>query len=120
MAGQAHQFRLHAPERIAYAVDRFTDECNRLYGVMNRRLADHAYLAGDVYTIADIACVGWASRQERQGQDPNEFPHVKRWLDTVRARPAVHRGMHIWVEEASRVDTSDPQVRAVLFNQRAR
>jgi GSH-dependent disulfide-bond oxidoreductase len=120
MAGQAHHFRLHAPERIAYAVDRFTDECNRLYGVMNRRLAEHAYLAGAAYTIADMACVGWASRWQRQGQDPNDFPHVKRWLDTVLARPAVHRGMHIWVEEASQVDMRDPQVRAVLFNQRAR
>jgi len=120
IAGQTHHFRLYAPEPIAYAVARFTDECNRLYGVMNRRLAEHPYLAGDAYTIADMACVGWASRWERQGQDPGQFPHVGRWLDAVRARPAVQRGMHIWIEEASRVDMRDPQVRAVLFNQRAR
>ncbi|HKA70384.1 MAG TPA: glutathione S-transferase N-terminal domain-containing protein [Xanthobacteraceae bacterium] len=120
IAGQTHHFRLYAPEPMRYAVARFTDECNRLYGVMNRRLAEHPYLAGDAYTIADMACVGWASRWERQGQDPSQFPHVKRWLDAVRARPAVHRGMHIWIEEASRVDMRDPQVRAVLFNQRAR
>jgi GST-like protein len=120
IAGQAHHFRLYAPEPIPYAVDRFTDECNRLYGVMNRRLADRPYLAGNEYTIADIACVGWASRWERQGQDPDQFTHVKRWLDTVRARPAVQRGMRIRIEEASQVDMRDPKVRAVLFNQRAR
>ena len=120
IAGQTHHFRLYAPEPIPYAVARFTDECNRLYGVMNRRLAEHPYLAGDAYTIADMACVGWASRWERQGQDPGQFPQVRRWLDAVRARPAVQRGMHIWIEEAGRVDMRDPQVRAVLFNQRAR
>jgi GST-like protein len=119
-AGQAHHFRLYAPEAISYAVARFTDECNRLYGVMNRRLADRPYLAGEQYTIADMAVVGWTSRWERQGQDPNEFPHVKRWLEAVRARPAVQRGMRIWVEEAGRVDMKDAGVRAVLFNQRAR
>jgi GST-like protein len=120
MAGQNHHFRLHAPEPIAYAIDRYTDECNRLYGVMNKRLAERPYLAGDDYTIADIACIGWTSRWERQGQDPNQFPNVKRWLETVRARPAVKRGMSIRVEAASKVDTKDPKVRAVLFNQRAR
>jgi len=120
IAGQTHHFRLYAPEPIPYAVARFTDECNRLYGVMNRRLAEHPYLAGDAYTIADMACVGWASRWERQGQDPGQFLQVRRWLDAVRARPAVQRGMHIWIEEAGRVDMRDPQVRAVLFNQRAR
>jgi len=120
MAGQNHHFRLHAPEAIQYAIDRYTDECNRLYGVMDKRLADRPYLAGDAYTIADIACIGWTSRWERQGQDPNQFPNVKRWLETVRARPAVKRGMSIRVEAASQVDTKDPKVRAVLFNQRAR
>jgi GSH-dependent disulfide-bond oxidoreductase len=119
-AGQAHHFRLYAPEKLAYAVDRFTNECNRLYGVMNRRLAGSPYLAGPEYTIADIAVVGWASRWERQGQDPAEFPHVRRWLDTVRSRPAVQRGMRIRVEEASQVDMEDPTVRAILFSQRAR
>jgi len=120
VAGQAHHFRLYAPEKIPYAVDRFTDECNRLYGVMERRLARYPHLAGEDYTIADMACVGWASRWERQGQDPGQFPRVKDWLERVRARPAVDRGMHIRVEEASRVDMQDPNVRAVLFNQRAR
>jgi GST-like protein len=120
MAGQAHHFRLHAADPIPYAIARYTDECNRLYGVMDRRLAQHPFLAGPEYTIADIACVGWVSRWERQGQDPAWFPHVKRWLETVRARPAVRRGMSIRVEEAGNVDMNDPAVRAVLFNQRAR
>ena len=65
---------------------------NRLYGVMNRRLADRDFLAGD-YSIADMACVGWARGRERQGQDINEFPHFKRWLEAMLARPAVERGM---------------------------
>jgi GSH-dependent disulfide-bond oxidoreductase len=120
MAGQAHHFRIYAPEKLTYAVNRYTNECNRLYGVMNRRLAQHRYLAGDDYTIADMACVGWTSRWERQGQNPDDFPHVKRWLDAVLGRPAVQRGMKIRVEEASAVDMKDPKVQAVLFGQRSR
>lgn len=118
MAGQAHHFRLYAPEKIPYAIDRYTDECNRLYGVMNKRLAGREFLAGK-YSIADIACVGWASRNERQGQDINQFPHLKRWLETILARPAVKRGMGIRIEEAGKVNMLDPKVRAVLFGQRA-
>jgi GSH-dependent disulfide-bond oxidoreductase len=118
-AGETHHFRLYAPEPIPYAVDRFTNEVNRLYGVMNRRLADRDYLAGR-YSIADIACVGWASRYYRQGQDIAAFPHLKRWLDAVMARPAVKRGMALKVEGVGKVDMNDPKVRAVLFAQRAR
>ena len=119
MAGQAHHFRIYAPEKLTYAIARYTDECNRLYGVMNTRLKDRPFLVGR-YSIADIACVGWASRHERQGQDFNQFPHLKRWLDTILARPAVKRGMSLRVEEASKVDMRDPKVQAVLFGQRAR
>jgi GST-like protein len=119
MAGQAHHFRLYALEKLPYAVRRYTNECNRLYGVMNTRLKDREFLAGK-YSIADIACVGWASRWERQGQDISQFPHLKRWLDTVRARPAVQRGMALRVEEASKVNMADPKVQEILFNQRAR
>jgi GST-like protein len=120
-AGECHHFRLYAPqeERLQYAVDRFTNECNRLYGVMDQRLADRDYLAGE-YSIADMACIGWASRWQRQGQDIGEFPHLKRWLDRMLARPAVYRGMHIWVDAASKVNMQDPGTRAVLFGQRAR
>ena len=119
MAGQAHHFRLYAREQIPYAIERYTNECNRLYGVMNIRLKDRPFLAGK-YSIADIACVGWASRYQRQGQDFDEFPHLKRWLDTVLARPAVKRGMGLRVEEASKVDMKDPKVQELLFKQRAR
>jgi GST-like protein len=119
MAGQAHHFRLYAHDRLPYAIERYTNECNRLYGVMNTRLADREFLAGE-YSIADIACVGWASRWERQGQDIVQFPHLERWLDAVLARPAVKRGMALKVEDATKVDMKDPQVQAVLFGQRAR
>lgn len=119
MAGQTHHFRVYAPEQLPYAIDRYTNEVNRLYGVMNIRLKDRPFLAGK-YSIADMACVGWASRWERQGQDIAEFPHLKRWLDTVMARPAVTRGMKLRVEEASKVDMKDPNVQALLFKQRAR
>ena len=119
MAGQAHHFRQYAPEQVPYAIDRYTNEVNRLYGVMNTRLKDRPFLAGR-YSIADMACVGWASRWERQGQDISEFAHFKRWLDTVLARPAVQRGMKLRVEEASKVDMKDPNVQALLFKQRAR
>jgi GST-like protein len=120
-AGECHHFRLYAPqeEGLRYAVDRFTSECNRLYGVMNRRLADREFLAGS-YSIADMACIGWASRWKRQGQDIEQFPHLKRWLARMLARPAVNKGMHIWVEEASNVDMQDAATRSTLFGQRAR
>jgi GST-like protein len=118
-AGECHHFRLYAADKAPYATERFTNEINRLYGVMNRRLVDRDFLAGQ-YSIADMACVGWASRWRRMGQDIDAFPHVKRWLARLRARPAVDRGMHIWIAEASAVDMKDPSVRAVLFDQRAR
>ena len=119
MAGQAHHFRQYAPENIQYAIDRYSNECNRLYGVMNRRLAAREFLAGK-YSIADIACVGWTSRHARQGQDLAEFPHLKRWLDVILARPAVKTAMAITIDSARQVDMRDPKVQAVLFNQRAR
>jgi len=119
MGGQAHHFRIYAPEKLQYAIDRYTNEVNRLFGVMNIRLKDRPFLAGK-YSIADIACVGWVSRWERQGQDINEFPNLKRWLETVMARPAVERGMKLRVEEASKVDMKDPTVQQLLFRQRAR
>jgi GST-like protein len=119
MAGQAIHFRRYAPVPVPYAVARYTDEVNRLYGVMNTRLAQHEFLAGR-YSIADIACVGWVRLAERQGQDLAAFGHLKRWFETIRARPAVKRAFAIRVEAASTVDVNDPTVRAVLFGQRAR
>jgi GST-like protein len=119
MAGQAHHFRNYAPENISYAIKRYTNECNRLYGVMNLRLKDRPFLAGK-YSIADMACIGWISRYKQQGQDLDKFPHLKRWFETLMARPAVKRGMGVRVEAAAQVDMKDPKVRAVLFTQRAR
>lgn len=97
MLGQNHHFRLFAPEKVPYAIERFLKETTRLYGVMNRRLADREYLAG-AYSIADIACIGWAKMWERQGQAIDDFPHVKRWLEAVLARPAVQRGFAVKAE----------------------
>jgi GSH-dependent disulfide-bond oxidoreductase len=88
MAGQNHHFRNYSNEKIAYAIDRYTKETNRLYGVLNKRLADRAFVAGDDYSIADMASYPWTVSHERQGQDLNDFPHLKRWFETIRARPA--------------------------------
>jgi GSH-dependent disulfide-bond oxidoreductase len=118
-AGEANHFRNYASEKIPYAIDRFANEMHRIYGVMNRRLADRDFLAGR-YSIADIACIGWVSRAERFGHDLSEFPNLTRWRATVLARPAVKRGLSVKVEAAFHVDIKDPKVRAVLFGQRAR
>src|SRR6059036_3411260 len=95
--GQAHHFRNYASEKIGYAIDRYTNEVNRLYGVMNIQLADHEFLAG-AYSIADMASWPWVILYERMGQDLNEFPHLKRWVDTMGARPAVIKGKAVGQE----------------------
>ncbi|QIB35999.1 glutathione S-transferase family protein [Ancylobacter pratisalsi] len=119
MAGQAHHFRIYAPEKIAYAIDRYTNEVHRLYGVMNKRLADRPYLAGD-YSIADIACIGWAKLWERQGQRIEEFPHLGAWIERVLARPAVKRGMAVNAEDRGKIDlASDKEAQRIMFGQRA-
>jgi GSH-dependent disulfide-bond oxidoreductase len=118
MLGQTHHFRIYAPEKIPYAVDRYTNESNRLYGVLNKRLADRSYIAGD-YSIADMACVGWAKLWERQGQNIKDFPHVERWLEACLARPAVQRGLALSAEQRAASNPADPAVRAVLFGQKA-
>ena len=119
MLGQTHHFRIYAPEKVPYAIERYTNETNRLYGVMNKRLQDRPYLAGD-YSIADMACVGWAKLWDRQGQSIDDFPNVKRWLNDVLARPAVKRGMAVSAEDRDTTDMQDPAVQAMLFGQRAR
>ena len=119
MAGQLNHFKRYARETLPYAIKRYEDEVNRLYGVMNTRLKDREFIAGK-YSIADMAIVGWANGWQRQGQDINEFPHMKRWLDTMKARPAVQRGMSLGLELREGIDMKDPKVQAVLFGQRAR
>jgi GSH-dependent disulfide-bond oxidoreductase len=118
MLGQTHHFRIYAPEKIPYAIDRYTNETNRLYGVMDKRLATHEYLAG-AYSIADMACVGWAKLWERQGQDIKQFPHVEHWLQACLARPAVERGLAVSAEARASTNMQDPKVQAVLFGQKA-
>ena len=94
MFGQTHHFRKYAPETIPYAVDRYTNEAGRLYGVLDRRLGESDYLAGD-YSIADIAVFPWTRSYERQGQSLDDFPNVKRWFDAINARPAVVRALKV-------------------------
>jgi GSH-dependent disulfide-bond oxidoreductase len=118
MLGQTHHFRLYAPEQVPYAINRYTNESKRLYGVLDRCLANHEFIAG-AYSIADMACIGWARGWERQGQDIAEFPHVKRWMDTVLARPAVQRGLEVKAEDRGTVDMKDPKVQALLFGNKA-
>jgi GSH-dependent disulfide-bond oxidoreductase len=120
MCGQANHFRIYAAEKIPYAIDRYTDEVNRLFGVMNKRLADREFLAGP-YSIADIACVGWTRGWQRYGQEIAEFPHLARWLDAVAARPAVQRGLALDIPGRQQHDLkTDEEARKVLFGQRAR
>lgn len=88
MAGQNHHFRLFAPEKIAYAIKRYVSETARLYGVLDKRLADREFIAGP-YSIADMACYPWIVPYERQGQNIADFPHLARWFETIHARPAV-------------------------------
>ena len=108
----------------SYAVRRFTDEVNRLYGVMNNRLYDRRYLAGDDYTIADMISYPWTVNWERQGQDVKEFPYFKRWFDELSARPGVQRGMaagsEMSVDYGKLSDADRERLRKMLYNQRAR
>ncbi|MGB7738764.1 MAG: glutathione S-transferase N-terminal domain-containing protein [Steroidobacteraceae bacterium] len=111
MAGQAHHFRAFAPERIPYGIKRYTDEVNRLYGVLQRRLAGREYIADD-YSIADIACWPWIVPHERQGQALEDFPDVKRWFGAVRDRPATRRAY-----EKGHERSADPEAYQFLYGQ---
>ena len=93
MFGQAFHFRSVAPERVPYAVDRYTNEVGRLLGVLDRRLGENAYLAGPDYTIADIATWTWVRSAQSYGQNMEDYPNVTRWISTIAARPAVKRGL---------------------------
>ena len=101
MAGQCNHFRLYAPEKIPYAIDRYTKEVERLFGVMEKRLSDRQYLAG-AYSIADIASFPWARTWQTLAQDIGKFPNVERWLSRIAERPAVIKGLALKKPEASR------------------
>ena len=120
MLGQNHHFTLYAEEKVPYAIKRYLDETHRLYGVLNKRLAERDYVAGD-YSIADMAIIGWANGYARQGIDIAEFPHFAAWHGRINARPAVIRALAIQTPPAEETDVSNDKVaQAVLFNQRAR
>ncbi|WP_248320039.1 glutathione binding-like protein [Caballeronia sp. Sq4a] len=99
MLGQTHHFRNYAPEKIDYAINRYTNEARRLYGVMDKQLGVTQYLAGNEYTIADIATFPWTRSWENQGIVLDEFPNVRRWFDAIAARPAVERGVQVLARE---------------------
>jgi GST-like protein len=118
MLGQAHHFRAYAPERIEYAIDRYTKEANRLYGVLDKRLEGREYIAGD-YSIADIACWPWIVPHERQGQKLEDTPHLHRWFERIRSRPAVLRGQELG-RELREAGGMDEKAKQILFGQTAR
>jgi GST-like protein len=114
MLGQAHHFRLYAPEPMQYAIDRYTNESKRLYGVLDRRLGEHDYVAGE-YSIADIAIMPWLRYPERQGVDIADYPNVRRWRDAIAAKPAVQRGLQLLADRTRRSAPMDQKERDVLF-----
>ncbi|MDL5033901.1 glutathione binding-like protein [Pelomonas sp. APW6] len=117
MLGQAHHFRLYAPEKLPYAIERYTREAQRLYGVINRRLAASTYLGGKDYSIADIAVFPWLRSWKNQGIELSDYPHLKGWFDEIAKRPAVQRGLEVLAQQRQPL-TSD-KAREVLFGQTA-
>lgn len=113
MLGQAHHFRIYAPEKIAYAVNRYTNEAKRLYGVMDRQLSAYRYVAGDEYTIADIAIFPWLRSWQNQGIDWADYPRLKAWFDEIAARPAVMRGVQVLADQ--RKPLVDDKAREMMF-----
>jgi GST-like protein len=115
MAGQNHHFVQYAPEKLPYAMDRYIKETGRLYGVLNKRLADREFVAG-AYSIADMASYPWVVPHERQQQNLDDFPHLKRWFETIAARPAVQRAYAL-AKDINQLPTVSPESRAHLFGQ---
>jgi GST-like protein len=113
MLGQTHHFRAYAPEKVEYAINRFSNEARRLYGVMDKQLATNDYIAGKEYTIADMAVWPWLRSHERQGIDLGEFPNVKAWFEAIGNRPAVQRGITVLADR--RKPELDQAAREILF-----
>jgi GST-like protein len=118
MAGQNHHFKQYAREKLKYAIERYQNETNRLYGVLNKRLADRAFVAGD-YSIADMAAYPWIVPHENQGQTLDDFLHLKRWFEAIRARPATRRAYVIAAEINTTPIAGDEESRKILFGQTA-
>jgi len=113
MLGQAHHFRIYAPEKIEYGINRYTNEAKRLYSVLDKQLSKTAYLAGDDYTIADIATYPWTRSAKNQGIDWADYPHAKRWFDAISERPAVQRGVQMLTDV--RKPVMDDRSKEILF-----
>ncbi|HJW46577.1 MAG TPA: glutathione binding-like protein [Lysobacter sp.] len=118
MAGQNGHFAVHAPEQVPYAIERYTRETNRLYGVLDRRLSGREFIAGE-YSIADIACYPWIVPHEAHGQDLNAFPHLRRWFCTIQARPATVRTYDGVAPVYARRNYMSDEERRILFGQTA-
>ena len=116
MLGQAHHFRIYAPEKLPYAIDRYTNEAMRLYSVINKRLAHSTYLGGPAYSIADIAVFPWLRSWKNQGVEMSDYPHLKGWFDEIAKRPAVQRGLEVLA--GVRKPLTDDKAREVLFGKR--
>lgn len=115
MLGQAHHFRIYAPEKVDYAINRYTNEAKRLYAVMDKQLASHDYIAGPEYSIADIAIFPWLRSWQNQGIDWADYPRLKTWFDKVSERPAVQRGVQVLA--ALRKPITGQKEREILFGQ---
>jgi GST-like protein len=118
MAGQNHHFSNYAPEKLPYAINRYVSETNRLYGVLNKRLADRPFIAG-TYSIADIAAYPWIVPYKNQGQSLEDFPHLKRWFETIRNRPAVVRAYDRAKEVNVQSTVLTEDSKRILFGQTA-
>jgi GST-like protein len=119
MAGQNHHFNQYAPEKINYAIDRYVRETARLYGVLNKRLADREFVAGNEYTIADMASYPWIVSHPKQQQNLDDFPNLKRWFNSIGERPATQRAYARAAEVNSQPTVHDEQARKLLFGQGA-
>ncbi|MES2787422.1 MAG: glutathione binding-like protein [Pseudomonadota bacterium] len=113
MLGQAHHFRLYAPEKVEYAVNRYSNEARRLYGVIERRLQESRWLGGEAYSIADIATFPWIRSWEKQGITLSDYPAVERWVQAIEERPAVQRGVKVLAD--LRKPITDDKSREILF-----
>jgi GST-like protein len=113
MLGQNHHFRTYAPEKLPYAIDRYTNEAKRIYGVIDRQLAANAFIAGKSYSIADMATYPWLRNWKAQGIELTDYPHLKKWFDGLEARPAVQRGCKVLADLRKPI-TGDKE-REILF-----
>lgn len=120
MLGQFHHFAIYAPEKLPYAINRYTNEAHRLYGVLDKQLKGREWVAGDAYSIADMAIIGWAKGWDKHPVTAEEFPDMVAWVDRCLARPAVQKGLAIVAPTPPVSLADDKEAQQVLFNQRAR